>query len=478
MKKIVNNKLYIILLIPILLFLIKGIVFGVDLGFLLSEGKYVLNNGIPNIDPLTFHNGLSFIMHQWLTSIFFYLIYNYIGKLGLIILELLMILLINIILYKLCKLISNKKELSIIISTIITTVIVLFNYIDIRPQIFTYFLLILFIYIIESYKKKNSKIIYLLPLISIIQINLHAAMYSFLYIFTIPFIIEIIIKKELKKNKLILIIIFISIISGLINPYGIKAITYILYSSDKSINILVPEMHHPSFFTIEYLLFTIIVFINFITYMYYYRKYKNIKISYILLLFESILLFFIAPKSYIFIYIFGIYPISYYLKDVKLSKKKILYLNYIYHIIIIPMIVLLLLTIILLNKNIYLNKDKDIINATKYLKDNYNIKEIKPYNTRNIGPYLEYIGIKPYIDTRAELFIYKMNKKKDISNEYLNIITGKTNIDKFNKKYNFTHLIYYKENDINYYKNKINNYRLIYNKNNIKIWIRKDLYKQ
>ena len=484
MKKIytiiIHNKLYILFFLPLFLFLIKGIVFGVDLGYLLAEGRYILQKGIPYIDPFTIHDSFSLIMHQWLTSILFYIIYHYLGKVGLILLELLMIFFIHFILNHLCNSISKNKNISLIISTIIMILIVLLGYIDIRPQIFTYFFLISFVSILDNYMIHQKNRLFLLPFISIIMINLHGAMWIFLFIFSIPFICEmiwdiVITKKKVKYNtRYIIIILMISFLCGFINPYGIDMITYIWKACDISINQIVPEMHHPYFYAIDYLFFTLILFVNFIVYMFYYKKYKDIRISYLFLLFGSILLFFTAPKSYVFISVFGIYPICYYLRKYKVSKTIQKYFHLTFHIIILPFIFLLFLIILFLNKNIYLSKDQNIITAVNYLSDHYDKKEIIPYNTRIIGPYLEYVGIKSYIDTRAELFLLKMNHKKDISNEYLAVTSGKIQLDDFIKNYHFTHLIFY-DNDINYYKKTITNYVLIYDKDKIKIWVRKDL---
>ena len=43
-----------------------------DIWFILNCGKYVVQNGIPNIEPFTIHEGLSFVMQQWLTAVIFW----------------------------------------------------------------------------------------------------------------------------------------------------------------------------------------------------------------------------------------------------------------------------------------------------------------------------------------------------------------------------------------------------------------------
>ena len=86
MKKI-NNKilLYSLFIIPFLIFFVRFIMFGIDIHYLLNEGKYVLENGIPYIDPFTIHEGLNLVMHQWLTSVVFFAVYSLFGYIGLLI---------------------------------------------------------------------------------------------------------------------------------------------------------------------------------------------------------------------------------------------------------------------------------------------------------------------------------------------------------------------------------------------------------
>ena len=394
-------------------------------------------------------------MQQWLTSVLFFLINNFFGSIGLLVFEIIVLFLIEFVLYKLCKLISDNKKLSCIISVIISAIIVILGFIDIRPQIITYLILLLFIYIIECYlKTKNKKILFVLPILSILQINFHAAMWCFLFVFSIPFLIESLVKK--RKDYYFIILLLVSFLCGLINPYGINSITYILKSSNYYINEWVGEMHHPDGLSLTTILMLIILFINFIIYLRYYKKNNSIKVSYLLLLFGSLALSQVAMKSYIFFFVFALYPLAYYLKDFKINTKWLIYLRIIYTTIIVGSFI----TVLAFSNHILIDRDQNIQNAGKYLKDNYDIENIQMYNSYYTGPYLEYIGIKTYIDSRAELFLKKMNKKDDIFEENYKLRTGHIKIQELIKKYNFTHLlfsksdIYLMEDDINYNGNQ------------------------
>ena len=54
-----------------------------DLWFLLAHGRYVLTQGFPHLEPFSLHQGLDFVMQQWLSGVLFQLIHEGAGLLGL-----------------------------------------------------------------------------------------------------------------------------------------------------------------------------------------------------------------------------------------------------------------------------------------------------------------------------------------------------------------------------------------------------------
>jgi hypothetical protein len=197
-----------------------------DTWFLLSHGRYVLNNGIPHTEILSMHSDFSFMMQQWLSATVFYGIYKVFGEFGLYIFYLLMCGIITYLIYKLCMIISNKK---VYVSTLITVISILMlqlNYIEVRPQIFSYVILLILMILLQLfYKDKDSKYIYLLPVVSIVLINFHAAFFPMFIIICMPYLAEYLLKKDKRFIKLLLLLL-ISCLTSLINPYGINALTY------------------------------------------------------------------------------------------------------------------------------------------------------------------------------------------------------------------------------------------------------------
>ena len=78
-----------------------------DLWYLLSEGRYIVNHGIYYIDPLSIHDGLQVVVQNWFSASFFWVIYEVLGKMGILTLMIICNFFICLLLYKISKLISR-----------------------------------------------------------------------------------------------------------------------------------------------------------------------------------------------------------------------------------------------------------------------------------------------------------------------------------------------------------------------------------
>jgi len=94
------------------------------------------------------------------------------------------------------------------------------------------------------------------------------------------------------------------------------------------------------------------------------------------------------------------------------------------------------------------------------------------------GGYGMFLGVKSYLDCRAEYFIKYNNKKYDILKEYFLLQHSKININAFLDKYKFTHLLL-NSGDIMFKLSEIDGYKLIYidKEYKYKLYVRKDLIK-
>ena len=446
MKKIINNykkwnpskyATALLLLTPLAMFIIRGFEINNDFWFLINLGKEIVKNGFITIEPFTIHSNLFFIPQQWLTDVIFYFIYNYLGVWGMYFFILFCCNIITFIIYKTIYLVTNDNKSACLISIIFSSLLIISYGIVTRPQVFDAIIFSLEIFLLESFViKGKKKYLYLLPFLSILLINLHASVWAMFLVFMAPYYAEYLVFKLTKKEDSLRInplIVFslLSLLAGFINPYGIKAITYIFGSYGiEVINILVSEMR-PVTVSTGILHFIIILVI---LYSFYCNKGKN-KARYVFLMFGTSYLSLKHYRGLLFLLIVGGLLIGYNFKrgtrrkniDVCL-RDKIIYLVFACS---------LVLTIILGTKftdDVYIKEFANYLDANA----NYDIKLFTGYND---GPYMEYRGYKCYLDARAEIFLKASNKKEDILFEYYNMLVGNLNVDNFLEKYHFDYLL-------------------------------------
>lgn len=442
MRKIVNNyknwkpstyAIILLLLIPFIMFLIRGFELDNDFWFLINTGKEIIKEGFIRIEPFTIHSGLFFISQQWLTDIIFLLIYDSLGINGMYYLVLLCNGIIVFLLYKLSYLVSNNRKRAVLI-TIFSDIFLIFSGIlTTRPQLFDIIVFTLELYLIELFINKNkTKYLYFIPLLSILLINYHSSMWPMLFVLLVPYYVEAFIKKKYIIKDLFIVTV-ISLLCGFINPYGLDSIKYLFNSYGISkINDAVLEMNAVSMESIIGKIVFIIIFIIF--YSFYYNK-KNNKIRYFLLSMGLIYLSLNHYKAILFLGIIMPLILGYNFKKKTIDKDieinlfdKIVYL-----------IGIVGLSIIIIVKT-PLSDGVIIKEFANYLDKNASY-DIKLYTDYNNGSYMEYRGYKCYIDPRAEVFVKANNHTFDIFDEYYDLLIGEIDVEAFLNKYQFDYLL-------------------------------------
>lgn len=97
---------------------------------------------------------------------------------------------------------------------------------DVRPEIFGYFFFSFIIYLLLTYPK-NQKLIYFLPVVMFLWINIHITFVFGIFLILL-LIIKVFITRNKNRNNLVLLysIIFISLLVLLLNPHGLTGIIY------------------------------------------------------------------------------------------------------------------------------------------------------------------------------------------------------------------------------------------------------------
>ena len=439
-----------------------------DFWFLINTGKYIINSGIPHIEPFTIHSNFSFVAQQWLTDIIFYLIYNKFNIYGMYIFILISNIIVIFLLYKLSLLINKGNKKIAILTTIIIDVFYARLFLSTRPQVFDIILLLLELYLLELFiKRNNKKYLIGLPIISLLMINLHASVWPMIFVFLLPYYVgRINLKFTTKENyklKPLIIVTIIMFLFGFINPYGIDAMTYLFNSYgidkiDESINEMAPLTIKNGITTYILILFIIITCII--------NKNKKNNLRYTLLLLGTTLLSLQHLKGELFFLISSVIIVNNNLKDIFPEENKNSSTEINKKIKILLLTILCIITLISFKNKKYIKEaDNYYYEISEILKENKAESSVI-YTGYNAGAYIEYQGFKCYIDPRAEVFLKSNNKKEDIFVEYYEFQNGKINIKKFIDKYKFDYIIIDNyEHILHTYIDEIEEYTQIYNKN-------------
>ena len=486
MKKIksfiYDNWLFVVLLLPFILICINNRLPDNDIWFLLNNGRYLINNGIPNIDPFTIHDGLEYVMQQWGSSLLFWELYDIFGSKVLLVFIYIISFLLMFVFYKICYIVSEKKKISIVITCI--TFVFITDFIVLRPQVISYLFLLLEILCLELYiKKKKYLYLLFLPLLSFLLINFHASMWYFQFIFLLPFIcngiclekIKCLSKYKIDKYKLlpILVTMVFMILVGFINPYGVDAITFVFKSYGVELfNSEISEMNPWSLsgvYGIPLLVILLSLFVGM-----FLKKDLRLDIRNICFICGAIILGFMHTKCFSWFVILIMYSVAYMFRTINFkinvheSIKK--YLKALYDGLVISSCLFGIITFAIVIYYSYGNYEvrpgslgMSFEEITKYVLDNYDKEKVVLYVDFNNGGYTEFMGLKSYIDGRAELFIKEVNGKSDIFEEHDRVQKGNIDFDYFVNKYNFTHIMVYTGTVFDKYLSTSEDYIIVYN---------------
>ncbi|MDP2684443.1 MAG: hypothetical protein Q8P20_05300 [bacterium] len=441
-------------------------IFDSDIGRLISNGEIIFNsfgdqiNSVSNIFNSNFYSHTNseypFLNHHWGSGVIFYLIWKNFGFIGLHV----FFILLTFITFLISFFIAYKKSNLLIASTISFFLIpVLSLRSELRPEIFSYFFLIIFLWILQKYKDNPKKyiLLYILPLLMIIWVNIHIY-YIFGLILIFLFLFDSIINKTSggASYKKLALISFTLLLAGMLNPNGISGLLYPLHIFanygvlvKENISILSAFQLGLISSSIFIIFVTSIIFSTIIFIILFLRRHK--KIIYldlaIIILFTSLAWLVVRGLA---MYALLVIPVlSGALSKVITDSKPVRNWNKNRKILLTVSIILLTL---LINKNNILTAPSkfgfsDIDSESriaKYIIDNKISGTV--FNDFNTGSYIIfhlYPNIKPFVDSRPEAYpidffkntyypIFEENDEEatwtSISNEYdLSLILLKNN---------------------------------------------------
>lgn len=459
-------------IVPVIFLFAYNFTLDNDSWFVLAEGRHIVNNGLYYTDVLSMHDGLDVTVQQYGFAAIFWLIYSAFGPMGLYIMMLLLNLFICYLIYKICMLLSNKNvNLSLLIMMAADIVLAL-NYVVTRAQMVSYIILLALIYILELYIKTNkTKYLLAIPLLSFLQINLHASVWWILLIVLFVYIIDSIKVPNLHlqgyRTKPLAIIGLVSFLLGFLNPYGIKMVTFIFKSYGvnsifNTVNEMAPFDLKTRINALSYMAIVAVLL------LYIFGKNKYKKARHLMLFFGFLGLGINSVKGMSQLILVMFLPLALMYKNRKIetiiedytARKAILIWGSAIS------ICLVLGCLVGVLPNIQNSPDAISFEAVNAIDESVNIKgvqkeDLKIYTGYNDGGYLEFRGYKSYIDPRAEVYLKGNNGKKDILEEWINLQNGKIAREDFLKTYNFDYLFVRSEDEMLYNLNS-ENYAMIY----------------
>ena len=147
------------------------------------------------------------------------------------------------------------------------------------------------------------------------------------------------------------------------------------------------------------------------------------------------------------------------IKKIEINNKiKILTLSMVYIWILVSSINSLYATMIF----DYVNTEKYPVNATNYIINNIDQKDMKIFNSFNFGSYLELKGIKSFIDSRSGIFTEEFNPGVTILIDWRNVYYGTSHYKEIFDKYEITHALLAKDEIINNYIINDEDWKIIY----------------
>ena len=453
-----SSKATIVLIASILLFLSITYVSVLnrnvdpDCYFILANGRDIFEGGIPQKNIHSIIPGLNVVIQQWLYSAVMYIMYLCGGMVAVKLLAYIgYVLLAGVTALYISKR-GVRKEYAFL-AAVIMMVPTMYVFTS-RPAVFTFILLILQCIILEDAKRKQQKgLLFILPVLMLVEINIHASMWIMHFIFLLPYLMPgtgpfRIIKKYTKEEQLtpsykwLLLPAVLMCACLFINPYGVKGITYLFDSYNKLLNNgYITELDPPQ---IKSLAGIVILIVCMAAAAALYKRILSYHTVYFVL--GSVLMAAMQYKNIPMITCAGMFLAADYMENGSDQTNHIGILAIINRILLAAGILSgwFMCLLVIVNTQ---QQTKDYIMApqaaVKYLDGRGISKDTCLYTGLNSGAYMLWNGYKIYMEARPELYFKAINGKEDYYKEYSDVLYASETsvIEKFLIRYDFEYLI-------------------------------------
>lgn len=477
-----NNKkitiFFIIVITAINMFSIKKTMQN-DTFFTIATGNEIIQNGYDNLDHLTWHDNLEFYKLRWSFDVIIATLYNYFGFNGIYFFVVAIACIIEISLFNILTKSKVNPIIAFIMALFSTYLLTDACFLAARGQIISYLLLLLEVFFVEQLIHKKQKRYYIaLFLLSVLLVNFHASVWWMMIILILPYLAEAIIYKIFKnKNnskriileqssiKQLIIAILVITIGSFLSPIGTYTHTYMFKNIFGISSKFISELQMTDILASTGMLSFASLFIGIML-----PTKTKIKLSDLLLFLGLYAMGILAMRNQAYMYIIGIIPLARLISeffneydsenildksiDLFSKNKSIIVISLIF-------IVLILTNIVVRSKEEYIDKIIYPVEAVNYIKENIDYKNLRIYNGFNFGSYLEFLGIKAFLDSRSEIFCKEFNDT-EILQDWVDTDDGKKHYEDIFTKYNIDYAIIKKDEIINTYLYKDENYNKAY----------------
>ena len=461
-----NKRIYVLFSVLLVIFCSTIIIkpFQNDTFSAVKIGDYILHNGIDFVEHFNF-NELVHHNARWLFNVIIAFIYNRFNYLGIYVFIIINSIILGLIMFN-TTLKHTKNQLISFVITIISMELIGSAMVA-RAQTISYILLFLEVIFIERMISENKiKYLFILLPISVLVANIHTTVWLMTLILFLPYFAEYFLSKfnktevlysETKSIKLLIISFIVIALSGLLTPLGLLPYTYIFKTLSGISSSFILEMRRGNIIS------EISLLIPFVVYFYILVIKRNrIKISDLFMILGLFFMSIMAVRNIPYLIVIGSLCLSRLLvSNIKIDKD--ITSNRI--IIGIAVVFTIVLSLIFIYKNSYKKEyvDKSFypVKASDYILNNIDLNSLRIYNDFDYGSYLEFRGIKVFVDSRAEMYCKEFNNTT-ILEDWYNASHVKTDYKSIFNKYNFNYVLLYNSEPLNKYVSLDEDYEIEY----------------
>lgn len=463
-KKIFKN-LALCILVIIFVITISPIALQNDTFYDIVLGERYLNHGMFTVDDYSMHEGLIYQTHHYAVTIITYLTYNQFSYIGLYVLEIVLTLIIAILLYITNKEFVKSKFLAYIF--LFVELFLLSPFISVRAQMYSYIIFILEILLINRFVKTNKKRYATgFAILPMFLANFHSGTLLFYFIIIMVYILGTFkfsfVKIEndrdiIKKNvKALAFVAIIGLLLTVINPYGIKALTYGLKTINNDfINNNIQEFL-PYTITNDLGIYAAIYVGTII--MCLILSEKKVKTTELMMFFGTTFMMLLSTRHISILIITSVILLP-HIEDVYRNLKLALYkglikngkqvMNITIYVILIVLYIKISGDMLLgINRSFnFVPYDKYPVEAVEYIKNN-DIGNARIFNQYEWGSYLMMNNIKVFIDSRCDLYTEEYNKDTTVALDYIKMKDVKEDYNELVRKYNIEYFLIKKDSSL------------------------------